>query len=887
MSDDEREPPVLWLDRLPVDVQIRIATYVSDCKSGLDALNLAKASPSQPPVVCAALDHNLEHTFASHKDGLVPDWTDLFVDVRVLQLHEHPPNFSLLYSPCLKIVAVEDEPIQLEGLSRSAAVFDRLELTLRYGTPANVICRHLRRVNFRKLDLYENETNFWLDVDTDDLLSACDGVKAVYLHDHFLITNGVAAFLNGLKTLHELTIDLRGSADWQELKSVMKRVKRMRVSVWDSQIPNLVKLATKTKTDLRRVHSYSLGGMDEEALHALRQDVPVLHKMEKLRITLAPGGELLFPQLSNLSTLNILWDRGPASFDDFDPYYKPPAGAILDIVERHPLLKSLKLFEVRLADDELVAIIERLGTRLTKFGMSVEGQDVPQHRRLLTLLKTLSEHCSNLVELEVFCSFDTRENENVREQDRFTNSLKREVLLYLNRLQRRNAKLNLEDVEHVIFNLLELETSFETKQSEKEIAGEIERGLSLRRCRRTLNEVGGDASHFAAMGQLLETGCDGLKQDLDAAAQAYRKAVRMGNHRAILRLWDITDQKTSDSSEPVPGGALALILELVEAKHDAVDISCFADVFLDRTKTSNPPDYRGTARILRLAVSYGRIPVFAKELAKIVEDGYEEVPPNPDGAIELYRSIVDQHDDMNALFSWAEWVYEGYGSQPRDPAGAVNILRSGRWRDCEECINFLGVIAQEGYGEVECNADSAIDFYQWAIDEGSAAAMANLGMLYGRGDERYPADPESAIELFAMAAADGSQTAPEHLLEKLLSEGEDSSGLADCDCEECDLQSPFIRHRSAPLPFLRTYGYQNQAVDQKEAIRLYNDTSDARLSVIWHGRVRCRFSEREVSAIRLPDIGSHRLVLFKVPRDVETELVLTCALGQSGGSKSS
>ena len=115
--------------------------------------------------------------------------------------------------------------------------------------------------------------------------------------------------------------------------------------------------------------------------------------------------------------------------------------------------------------------------------------------------------------------------------------------------------------------------------------------------------------------------------------------------------------------------------------------------------------------------------------------------------------------DMNAATTLGKLYAEGVGCKT-DTEKAIKVLHLAAANGVAEAYKYLGDMHLAGIGGITVDGEAALSYYKGAADLGMRNAFELMGDMYNSG-ELVDRDIAKAVELYDIAAANGSSTAKE------------------------------------------------------------------------------------------------------------------------------
>lgn len=430
--------PRLWLDILPFDLSVRLATYLTQdeppyqTRHTPSALALAHVSPRQRHAVLDALSYSLDFPI-SHSAR----WLALFRPV-IRHLHcpdityacfNRPAAAAIFDAPTLTTVSISNRRVFLHAVARAVAV--------------------------RSLSL-----QFW-DDDTPHLLTrtlaALPALVALHLEcaDRIpgetpcvfkrvfrmaKVRNGIAA---ACPNLEELSLICNCA------RSVCRRSLGPILDMW----PNLRRLTTNKHVPdacIHRLQQFECVVLQQPGGVPMKQQLDVatmigpvmkglVHRrpacdnlagveyrgmlaglkgccnLTSLHLVLARGAEGGIPVLANLTSLRLRWfgerqnanvSWAPESAAARHMYvvlehYRLPMGFVRRMLGWTPHLRELCLFQAEISFGEIEFALQKTGTSLEVFGTTFTQQLEPPLERVLLILETVTKYNGGLKRLEL------------------------------------------------------------------------------------------------------------------------------------------------------------------------------------------------------------------------------------------------------------------------------------------------------------------------------------------------------------------------------------------------------------------------------------------------------------------------------------------------------
>ncbi|QWE31161.1 tetratricopeptide repeat protein [Polynucleobacter sp. Adler-ghost] len=136
-----------------------------------------------------------------------------------------------------------------------------------------------------------------------------------------------------------------------------------------------------------------------------------------------------------------------------------------------------------------------------------------------------------------------------------------------------------------------------------------------------------------------------------------------------------------------------------------------------------------------------------------------------DAAFEIFFEVAQNEADEEAAFALTKMCFDGQLS-PEQINKLFEWLNSNS-RDSNGYANYnVGLMYENGMGEISRNVKTAVKYYEKAIKDEILDAYCNLGNIYVLGtgtDQGVPKDVPKGVELLTIGANGGSRVAAYNL----------------------------------------------------------------------------------------------------------------------------
>lgn len=152
------------------------------------------------------------------------------------------------------------------------------------------------------------------------------------------------------------------------------------------------------------------------------EDIAQLNKCPRLErlLVVEDGDELVLAEtaksLPNLRFLYLRWNRFAQAGDAEHDLSKAADGAMLQIVQSLPKLEILVLLNIRIAVEELRAILAHMGTRLKSFTMSTRGWEDTELDTVQDVLVAMITHNPELRDVSFSQTLSSEGVDNIDER---------------------------------------------------------------------------------------------------------------------------------------------------------------------------------------------------------------------------------------------------------------------------------------------------------------------------------------------------------------------------------------------------------------------------------------------------------------------------------------
>lgn len=385
----------IWLDLLPAEIRVRIATLVSSRTQCEDALHLAETTPLQADAVVSALDYSVEidHTIESDR------WTSIFRPaVRrvyfspwIMSLDPSKPGpLSLLVRPTLRCAIINSHSVVLSTIRFSKSL-RRLRIYTDQRCDVPLLIDTLGALNLNELQLWCTEKIPSLcpimllarnELRKATLSSKCNSITALRIHcpHREPIWNLMPCF----RGLNRLIIESNHVPE--TLYPTLLGLKDVHIM----GIRNAYDLAIKLKSVVTKLQTSQL--LDAEMFEQLLEVCPRLTSLEIGAVEgIEHGIKRVARSLEGLRILKLRWEE-PTEWHPREHRYNVAQfatvtpGLIAESLKFMVDLESIDLLSVRVGMDEVERVLSSCGRRLKHFGFSFADQDETPFDRLLGIL---------------------------------------------------------------------------------------------------------------------------------------------------------------------------------------------------------------------------------------------------------------------------------------------------------------------------------------------------------------------------------------------------------------------------------------------------------------------------------------------------------------------